>query len=109
VPARALFGALRLVAAVHDSAGLGAAARQANLAHAMRAQPPPRAGVRVVLVDDVVTTGATVREAVRALTAAGWQVVGAATVARTVLRCESAGRRLAAPHTPGRTAASGLT
>jgi orotate phosphoribosyltransferase len=36
-----------------------------------------------VIVDDIVTTGTTVREAARALSEAGWQVSGAAVVVAT--------------------------
>ncbi len=51
-------------------AGLGAAARRRNVRDAFRARPAVR-GLRVALVDDVVTTGATVRAATLALRAAG--------------------------------------
>ena len=77
--------ALRLQRAVADSAGLSAAQRAANLSGAYMARPPRRtASVRAaVLVDDIVTTGVTLREARGALLAAGWRVVGSAVVAAT--------------------------
>lgn len=59
--AAAVAPALRVSFGVRDSVGLAAAARQANLAGRVlprRAGHPP-AGTSVVLVDDVVTTGAT--------------------------------------------------
>ena len=75
---------LRLQWAVRDSAGLGAAQRGTNLAGAMSAPRCPDAVRRwAVIVDDIVTTGTTVREAARALAAAGWHVPGAAVVAAT--------------------------
>jgi predicted amidophosphoribosyltransferase len=46
----------------------------------------PVSGHRVVLVDDVVTSGATLRSATRALTRAGATVVGAAAIAATEKR-----------------------
>jgi predicted amidophosphoribosyltransferase len=70
---------------VQDQSGLDADARSANLAGALRARRRLD-GLPVVVVDDVVTTGATLVEAARALTAAGAQVRGAAVVAATVLR-----------------------
>jgi predicted amidophosphoribosyltransferase len=81
--------ALRLARSTADQAGLGAEQRAANLAGAARV--PGRlvravAGRPVVLVDDVVTTGATLVESARALRAAGAVVVGAAVVAATPRR-----------------------
>ncbi|WP_162274502.1 ComF family protein [Tessaracoccus flavus] len=61
-----------------DQRGLSRAARQANLADSMLARDP---GVPVLLIDDVATTGASLREALRALQAAGVVVVGAAVLA----------------------------
>lgn len=77
---------LRVGQRPQDQAGLGAAARQRNLAgrFAARTGPARRArAAEVVLVDDVVTTGATLREAQRALEAVGVVPVGAAAVAAT--------------------------
>ncbi|CAN5815471.1 ComF family protein [soil metagenome] len=74
---------------VRDQAGLSTAERAANLHGALRAATAPVATVATgrsvlrLVVDDVLTTGATADEAVRALTAAGWQVHAVATVAAT--------------------------
>jgi predicted amidophosphoribosyltransferase len=68
-----------------DSAGLGAADRRANLAGAFRGSgDPPRAPV--VIVDDLVTTGATLAEAAAVLRATGVGALHAAVVAATLRR-----------------------
>lgn len=76
---------LRTVRVTEDQAGLGAGARAGNLAGSMacrgRAELLPP--TRVIVVDDVITTGATVREAQRALEAGGVGVLGIAVVAAT--------------------------
>ena len=63
--------------------GLDAASRRRNLRRAMRARRP--LPPRVWIADDVLTTGATAREAARALRAAGAREVVAVAVARTPL------------------------
>ncbi|MCX4693042.1 ComF family protein [Streptomyces sp. NBC_01408] len=65
---------LRLRRAVADQAGLGARQRRENLAGALevcRDGARVTAGARIVLVDDLITTGATLTEAARAVRAAG--------------------------------------
>lgn len=86
---------LTLTRSVRDSAGLDIRERSANLSEAMAARPPVP-GLSAVVVDDIVTTGATLREARRALQAVGWPVVGAAVVAATPRRTPAA-TPLAAP------------
>jgi ComF family protein len=67
-----------------DQRELGRTARAVNVEGSMRALGGE--GARVLLVDDVVTTGATLREAARALRTGGAEVLGAVTVAATPRR-----------------------
>jgi predicted amidophosphoribosyltransferase len=88
--------ALRVRSGTLDQAGLSAAGRSANVGGAMwvtRSAARAVAGRRVLVVDDVVTSGATLAEASRALRAAGAEVVAAAAVAATrrTVRRPSAG------------------
>jgi len=77
---------LRLSRDTADSAGLGAQGRRANLSGAMAAEPCRAAGAALVIVDDLVTTGATLAEATRALAEAGCPGALAAAVAATARR-----------------------
>jgi len=86
--------ALRIRRRVADQAGLDHRQRATNLEHAMQVKPRWRASVRGVtclLTDDVLTTGATLVEAARALREAGSGHVAAATVAATQRRVVPAG------------------
>ncbi len=81
---------LRSRVPVLDQAGLDAARRAANLAGSMVVRAPARAAlvraavpVSLVVCDDVLTTGATAREAQRALEDGGVAVRAVATLAAT--------------------------
>jgi len=78
--------ALRLARGGRDQVGLGVRGRAVNLAGRVRVRPrtrPELAGARVLLVDDVLTTGATLAACRSALEAAGAQVAGALVLAVT--------------------------
>ncbi|MFF2662755.1 ComF family protein [Kitasatospora sp. NPDC058032] len=89
---------LRHTRPVADQAGLPAAERRRNLHGALTVRPlahrPP--ALRPVLVDDLVTTGASLAEAARALSAAGLPPCAAATVAAAGADRHPCGD----PHTP---------
>jgi predicted amidophosphoribosyltransferase len=72
--------ALRMKALARDSVGLGTAARERNIAGRVlpRGQRPQ---TEVVIVDDIVTTGATARESVRVLQSAGVRVAAVLAIA----------------------------
>ncbi|WP_077063528.1 phosphoribosyltransferase family protein [Streptomyces sp. MP131-18] len=73
---------LRQVRRVADQSGLAAERRRANLAGALAVRSGAlTSGDAVVLVDDLVTTGASLAEAARAVRAAGGRPVGAAVIA----------------------------
>jgi predicted amidophosphoribosyltransferase len=83
---------LRMAGSVQDQSGLDAHARAANLQGAVLMADRPgvalarqcnRHGTRVVLVDDIVTTGASLAAAAATLRGSGIDVVGAALVAAT--------------------------
>lgn len=79
--------ALKQRGRVADQATLTAAQRTANLRGALEVKSHAGvAGRRIVLVDDVVTTGASLTEAARALRAAGAEPLAAATIAATPRR-----------------------
>lgn len=78
------------VGRVRDQAGLDSTERHANLTGSMSCRPQVRrrlaargVGVWAVVVDDVLTTGSTAREAQRSLEASGIPVLGIAAVAAT--------------------------
>lgn len=73
---------LRTTRATASQKTLGADARSGNVQNSMVSRTALN-GRRFVLVDDVVTTGATLTEATRAITSAGGEVVGRAALAFT--------------------------
>jgi len=67
---------------IRDQSKLDISSRRQNLAMALSIKPSFRgnySGEKVVILDDLVTTGATINEANRALTEAGFKVQAAAT------------------------------
>jgi len=77
--------ALKFFRPVDDQAGLGLSDRRTNLVESMRAKFSLQ-GYVVLIIDDIVTTGATILEARRALEKAGAQVVGFLAFAETILK-----------------------
>jgi predicted amidophosphoribosyltransferase len=73
LPGGTVVQALRMRAFTRDSVGLSASARQVNIAGRVRLCRPVTGDV--VVVDDVVTTGATACESVRVLQTAGARVI----------------------------------
>jgi predicted amidophosphoribosyltransferase len=74
--------ALRLKALVRDSVGLSSADRQRNIVGRVKITKPVEGLASAVLVvDDIVTTGATASESVRILQIAGAQVAGVLAIA----------------------------
>ncbi|MEU8225762.1 phosphoribosyltransferase family protein [Kribbella sp. NPDC048915] len=81
--------ALQVVGRPDDQAGLSAERRTANLEGAFRLRSrwaETLSGQPVLLVDDVITTGSTLREACRALESGGIEVLGCALLAATARR-----------------------
>ena len=78
-----VYEALRVTGHVRDAVGLGSAERARNVSGAMRADPRLRARP-VILVDDVMTTGATVNECARILKLHGAASVTVAVIARAL-------------------------
>lgn len=74
---------------ISDQSTLSREQRARNLADSMLAKPLHGP---VVLVDDVVTTGASLREAARAMVAAGNQVAGFITIAETILKIDASAK-----------------
>jgi predicted amidophosphoribosyltransferase len=79
-PDIAVAPALRVKALARDSVGLGTSARERNIAGRVVLRGA-RPGTEVVIVDDIVTTGATARESVRTLRAAGVRVAAVLAIA----------------------------
>ncbi|WP_350454102.1 ComF family protein [Slackia heliotrinireducens] len=73
---------LLVVGNVKDQRGLGRRQRSANMRHVLKALPDTKPPQNVLLIDDVMTTGATLEAATTALKDAGAQTVRCLTLAR---------------------------
>jgi ComF family protein len=85
---------LTRVRETRSQTALSPLAREANMTQAFRASPPPSVTVRdrfvpretpahrIILVDDILTTGATIAAAARALEHVGWSAIEVVTFAR---------------------------
>lgn len=102
-----VLSALRQRSGVKDQSELSAEQRWANLAGGLALRRLPRHPV--VLVDDVVTTGATLSAAAALLAASRVRVLGGATVAATALRSQGATCRRRGVTPEGRPALGGAT
>jgi ComF family protein len=76
-------GALRKIVETRTQVGLNIAERNTNMKNAFKANPVIVSGKSILLIDDVMTTGATLNECARALLQAGAVKVNALTLART--------------------------
>lgn len=80
-PEIAVRPALRMRALARDSVGLGTSDRERNIAGRVLLLRGQRPRDEVVIVDDIVTTGATARESVRVLQTAGIRVAAVLAIA----------------------------
>jgi len=73
---------IRFERKIKDQRKLSAFERQKNVAGSMHSEPGSGS---VLLIDDVMTTGATVAECIRALQSAGYEVIGICVLAKRIL------------------------
>ena len=78
------FRALRHVGTNRAQVGLSHDERLKNVATAFEADPKIVARQKILLIDDVITTGATAKAAYRSLIEAGAELVSVATLAKVI-------------------------